>query len=490
MLALLVLLCACADRGSSPGTPSNDGERPVVTLMAPLHFPNTPSDSIVRSIENLTGTKLAIEWVRDEIYTDKMNTALTTSSLKKATFVKYTDYILMKNAIRSDQFWEIGPYLDDYPNLKNLNPNILLQTAVDGKIYGLYTERPSSRQGIMIREDWLNRLHLQKPGNLDELYRVMRAFTYDDPDGNGKNDTIGLTDRDDLVFGAFKTLSSYFGTPNDWGVEGDRLVPEFETKGYLDTMNFMRKLYKEKIINSDFAITSKDVQRDQLIRGMAGVYIGAMSDVQRLSDEAKKVNPAARFTLVNRLAGPDGYKVWSIPNFNGLYLFSKNAIKTEEELKQVLAFFDRTMDPDVANLMKYGEEGRHYRLEGDEVYLPEESTQLRVDEVASLYALMIADLHNPNIRKVARQEPLWESADRLIEDNESFIVPDPTVGLESRTFDEKSAELGRIITDATYNYMLGKLDESGFRKEVEHWKTSGGDQVIREYEQAYFHREN
>ena len=59
----------------------------------------------------------------------------------------------------------------------------------------------------------------------------------------------------------------------------------------MDTMNFMKKLYDEKLINSDFAVTSKEVQRDKLIRGIAGVYIGSMQDVQRLSDEAQLVNP-------------------------------------------------------------------------------------------------------------------------------------------------------------------------------------------------------
>ncbi|THF83544.1 extracellular solute-binding protein [Cohnella fermenti] len=483
--AMLMALSACSS-ASTAKQGQEENARPVLTVMAPLHFPNTPDAGLVDKLEELTGTTLSIEWVRDEIYTDKMNTALTTNSLKKATFAKYTDYILMKNSIRSGAFWEIGPYLDDYPNLKRLDEDILKQTAVDGKIYGLYTERPSSRQGIILREDWLDALGLKKPETIDGLYEVLRQFTNGDPDGNGLSDTIGLTDRDDLVFGAFKTLSSYFGTPNDWAVEGRRFVPEFETQGYMDTMNFMRKLYDEKLINADFAITSKDVQRNLLIRGKAGAYIGSMSDVARLASEARRINPDARFTLVNRIEGTDGYKVWSIPNFNGLYLFSKTAIRTEEELREILAFFDRTMDADVANLMRYGIEGRHYELEGGEIYLPEESSQLRVDEVASLYTLMIADLSNPNVMKVAEQEELSELADRLIEDNEKFIVRDPTVGLESPYYDQYGVELSKIVTDATYNYILGRLDEDGFRKEIAKWRANGGDKIIAEYEAAYF----
>lgn len=282
--------------------------------------------------------ELDITWVPEGVYTDKMNTALTTNSLGKVTFVKFSDYNLVKNAIRSEAFWEIGPYLQEFPNLKALDPAILKQTAVDGKIYGLYTERPSSRQGVIIRKDWLDNLHLSNPQTLDDLYEVMRQFTYNDPDQNGKQDTLGLVDRNDLVYGVFKTLSSYFDTPNNWKLENHQFVPEFVTAEYMNTMNFMKKLYDEKIINQDFALTSKEVQRDKFINGIAGVFIGGMTDVQRLSIEAQAYNPKAELTLINRIEGPDGYKVWSIPNYNGLYLFSKSPLPQRRSFGRCLDF--------------------------------------------------------------------------------------------------------------------------------------------------------
>lgn len=476
------LLSACSNHVSTQPSPSQT--LPSISILAPLHFPQTPSKELVTEIEKLTGVKLTITWVPEGVYTDKMNTALTTNSLGKVTFVKFTDYSLVKNAIRSDAFWEIGAYLKDYPNLRQLDSAILRQTAVDGKIYGLYTERPSSRQGIIIRQDWLEQLKLSKPQTLDELYEVMKQFTYNDPDGNGKQDTIGLVDRNDLVYGVFKTLSSYFGTPNNWKLEQGQFIPEFATPEYMDTMNFMRKLYDEKIINQDFALTSKEVQRDKFIRGTAGIFIGSMTDVQRLSIEAQAINPQAELTLINRIKGPAGYKVWSIPNYNGLYLFSKKAIATEEELKLVLGFFDRTMDNDVANLMMYGLEGRHYKLENGKVILPEETSQLRVNEVNPLYSLMIADISNKNIMEVAQKEQLTALAEQLSKDNEQFLVDDPTLMLSSPTYDEKNTELSTIIADATYNYIIGNMNAAEFNQEVEKWEAGGGSLIMQEYAAA------
>ncbi|WP_342437160.1 extracellular solute-binding protein [Paenibacillus sp. FSL L8-0436] len=482
LLLSFILLSACSDNESPRTGPGETA--PFISILAPLHFPQQPSKDIMAELEKLTGAKLDITWVPEGVYTDKMNTALTTNSLGKVTFVKFTDYNLLKSAIRSEAFWEIGPYLQEFPNLKQLDPAILNQAAVDGKIYGLYTERPSSRQGIIIRQDWLDHLQLNKPQTLDALYEVMKQFTYNDPDGNGKQDTIGLVDRNDLVYGVFKTLSSYFGTPNNWKLENHQFIPEFVTPEYMNTMNFMRKLYNGKMINQDFALTSKEVQRDKFIRGTAGVFIGSMTDVQRLSSEAQAINPAAEFTLINRIMGPNGYKVWSIPNYNGLYLFSKKAIATEQELKQVLGFFDRTMDRDVANLMKYGFEGRHYKLEGGKVILPEETSQLRVNEVNPLYSLMIADFGNKNIMEVEKKEQLTALADQLSKDNEQFLVDDPTLRLSSPTYDEKNVELSTIIVDATYNYIIGNITVEEFNEQVEKWRTSGGNLIIQEYTAA------
>lgn len=484
MIIFLLLLSACNNEKLRQSDSDRSNDHPYLSILAPLHFPKQPSKDIIAEIEKLTGVNLDINWVPEGIYTDKMNTALTTNSLGKVTFVKFTDYNLVKNAIMSEAFWEIGPYLSAFPNLKNLNQSILNQTALDGKVYGLYTERPSSRQGIIIRQDWLDNLKLGKPQTLEELYEVMKQFTYNDPDQNGKQDTIGLVDRNDLVYGVFKTLSSYFGTPNNWKIENNQIIPEFATAEYMNTMNFMKKLYDEKIINQDFALTSKEVQRDKFINGTAGVFIGSMTDVQRLSIEARLVNPAADFTLINRIKGPEGYKVWSIPNYNGLFIFSKKAIKTEEELKQILGFFDRTMDKDVANLMMYGFQGRHYRIDNGKVILPEETSKLRVYEVNPLNSLMIANISNKNIMEVAKKEELTALADQLSIDNELFLVNDPTVYLTSQTYDEKNVELTAIIVDATYNYILGNMNAEEFQDEIEHWRHSGGDLIIDEYNEA------
>jgi putative aldouronate transport system substrate-binding protein len=484
-----LVVSACGYMRTAPGD-SPEEKRPVISIMVPLHQPQPPQEEMIRAIERKAGASLDIDWVPNDNYSEKLVNAIETNTLKQVTAVSDTDYLLVKNAIRSGMFWEIGPYLDDYPNLSKLKQSTLQQTAVDGHIYGLFSERPPSRQGLIIRKDWLDKLGMKEPETLDDLYRMLARFTHDDPDGDGKNDTIGLADRNDLIFGAFKTISSYFGTPNNWLLENDKLKPAFMTAEYVDTMNFMKKLYDEGLVNRDFAVTSKQIQRYMFITGKAGAIVGAMDDAKRLRDEMKKIDPRAELTLVNRIRGPKGYGIWSIPDYSGVFLFSKRAIESESELRTILQFFDRTMEADICNLLKYGIEGVHYTVQSGKVVVNQAMSESINKDVLPLYSLAIANISNPNLLKLSdnNQDPLAAQADKRIADNEQFLIRDPAAGLSSPTFDERGAELATIMTNATYDYILGRIDAAGFRKQIDVWKQSGGDAVMDELNAAYHNR--
>jgi len=481
LLTPLLIVSACGR------APVEEESRIPVSVMVPLHQPSPPAQEMVDFLDAMIGADLAISWVPNDNYRDKLMNAIETNTLKKVSYVNETDYYLLKNAIRSGMFWEIGPYLEDYPNLSRLDPDILQQSAVDGKIYGLYTERWPSRQGLIIRKDWMDKLGLQPPRTTDELYELLRQFTLADPDGDGKSDTYGLSDRNDLIFGAFKTFSSYFGTPNNWTVENGQARPEFMTEAYLDTMDFMKKLYDEGLVNSDLAVASKQIQRYRFLSGKAGVLVGAMDDAQRLQDEISKLQPEAQLTLVNRIYGPQGFGIWSIPDFSGVFLFSKKAIPTEGELQNILSVYDRMLEPDTVNYLRYGIQGKHYEVVDGKVAPNPRMNEDRNANVLPLYSLMIQNIRNPGLMRLSEkgQEPLALLAQTLTDDNGLHLIRDPMVGLSSATYDEKGTELAEIITNATYNYILGKIDRAGFEQQVELWRKSGGDRVIAEFEQAY-----
>ncbi len=503
LMILALSLSACSkksDGGSASSSPATGGDQKQasdapkkaepfkLSIMADLHTAEVPSEDVQKVLEEKTNTKLSIQWVPDDNYDEKMNTAIATGSLPQAMFMKNIgSFILLKDAIRQGAFWEVGPYLKDFPHLAALNKDVYHNTSVDGKIYSLYQERPLSRQGIIYRQDWADKLNIPEPKTNEDIYNMAKAFTEQDPDGNGSKDTIGITDRSDLIYGSFKTLSSYFGTPNNWGIKDNKLQPEFMSQGYMDTMNFIKKLRDNGYINKDFPVTSKKDQQNLLITGKAGIYVGSMPDVMGLHDKAIKINPKLKFNVVNRIAGPDGtdHGIWSLPGYGTLVFFPKSTVKSEDELKKILAFFDYIASADGYNLIHYGIQGKTYNMKdgkADPVIDP--ALQNRV--VKPYQALEIGgELSIDGALLSTYSYDMKEKADQLVKDNNKRLIADPTAPLDSKTFAEKGKQLDQIIIDATYQYMLGKIDAAGFQKAVDNWKAQGGNQVIQEYNDAY-----
>lgn len=476
-----LLLSACNNKNESDSKDGGSDGTTSISIMATLHTPEVPDDKVLNIIEETTGVKLDIEWVPDNNYNEKLNASFSTGTLPQVVSVGFEHLDQFREAIADDQFWEIGPYLDDYENLKNLKEDIVENTMIEGKVYGIYQGRPLSRQGIVYRKDWADNLGLSAPTTTDELFEMARAFTEDDPDGNGKDDTVGITDRGDLVYGAFKTIAAWFDTPNNWGEKDGELLPEFMFTGYLDTMNYMKDLRDNGYINQDFPITSKDDSGAMMKNGTSGIRIGGMADVLTLYNDAKDLDPDIEYDVHNRIAGPDGeIRTWSIPGFASLFLFPKSAIETEEELKDILAFYNEMMGPEVANLLYWGIEGEHYTIEEDMAKITED--QEKFDrEVKPLLSLEVGEPET-NGRYVGYEtyEPKKKS-EELFKDNDEFLIHDPTVTLVSETFILDGERLQGIIDDATYNYIIGEIDEDGFDKEVEKWKEQGGDKIIKEF---------
>ncbi|KQO00699.1 extracellular solute-binding protein [Paenibacillus sp. Leaf72] len=469
------------------GAPTSETQAPFkLTIMTNLHTPEVPTDAIEKMLEEKTNTDLTINWVPDGSYEEKLNSSFATGSLPQAVYMKnQTTYILFRDAIRNNQFWEIGPFIKDYPNLSKLDELVVKNTAVDGKTYAIYQERPLSRQGIIFRKDWADKLGLAAPKTTDELYNMLKQFKEGDPDGNGKADTMGLTDRSDLVYGAFKTVASYFGTPNNWGLADGKLQPEFMFPQYKETMDFFKKLYDEGLINKDFPVTSKEDQQNLVITGKAGMYIGSMADVQSLHQKTVEINPNALYDVANHISGPDGNAgIWSIPGYGNLVLFPKSSVKSEEELKSILAFFDKLMEPELANLVKWGVPDKHYTIVEGGLVQKIEDTKMTDREQKPYEILQVGGESTIDMLRAYNKLPAKAKAEELIIENNSMLINDPTAALDSKTFGLKGVELQQIINDATYRYILGNLDAAGFDGEIERWKKGGGESIITEYNES------
>lgn len=209
-----------------------------------------------QAIMKYTNTTLDIQWIPQSAYDEKVNVMIASSELPKLIKLNYIPTIV--NALKSDLFWEIGPYLKDYKNLSAQPEQYYKNISVDGKIYGVPLFRDIGRAAIHYRKDWYDAAGLKPPVTLEDWYTVIKAITDGDPDKNGKKDTYGMMLDKNYNQGAASTLTRLSvaqGGPNKWKVDDQgNFTPEFMTDEFMATMKLFQRLYKEQLINQDFAV--------------------------------------------------------------------------------------------------------------------------------------------------------------------------------------------------------------------------------------------
>ncbi len=131
----------------------------------------------------------------------------------------------------------------------NLYPTAWESTRyIDGKHYGV----PTSAQtfALFVRKDWREKLGYPQPKTWEDVMKLAHAFTQEDPDGNGKNDTYGFN----IPGSTTRGYTSWFLTPFIWQAGGDyvsekdgKFIATLNTPEVAEAVNFMRTMICEKV---------------------------------------------------------------------------------------------------------------------------------------------------------------------------------------------------------------------------------------------------
>lgn len=432
-----------------------------------------------KAIEKYTNTNMTIDWVPNPDYDDKLNVTLASGNLPDILLIDQTTASIV-NAAKSGEFWDLGPYLKDYPNLSKANPVALKNSQIDGKTYGLYRSRPLGRNAIIYRKDWLKNLGLPVPKTTQQFYNMLYEFTYDDPDKDGKNDTYGMVVTN--YSGPWDVMQSWFGVPNTWGVQDGKLVPAQTTPQYMTALNYFHKMYQNKLVNQDFAVMPSSDWNQPFEAGKAGVIV----DVADRADQIVNDNPklVGKIGILGEVAGPDG-KLHSLSTsgFSGYYVIPKSSVKTVADLKKVLAFMDKLDSPKGQNLITDGVEGQNYKVvNGYEVAI-NTNNKAYTNEMNDLNQLA---LYIPGDEYYTSKPTALQKVEQKVEqENLKYLVNNPAESLFSQTYAQNGTELDNILSDARTKYIVGQINQSGLTAALAQWRQEGGTAYTNEINQDY-----
>ncbi len=395
----------------------------------------------------------------------------------------------------------------------------------DGKKLAIPVIRQTmgTQSSLWIRQDWLDKLELKAPTNLEELEAVMDAFVNKDPDGNGKKDTVALelAIKDAVIGAPMGDPSWVFGmfgaVPERWYPDAEGNLQYGSTQPGIKTALGKLKEWKDKgYIANDVALHDFNKVAENVAAGKVGMLGGENWMMVYPGSLMLASNPTAYYNPYPLPAGADGTTMRTVANsYTSAVLISKDI--SEEALQAFFHYQNAMFDnynSDDPFVFKGFQEGYDYIIKDGKAVMDEK--QIPGGKVATMkYTITGANSLYPSKHleanvKLARKEPVTDtdlaalaSTGILGQDEsnplEAFslgaLLVDMTQtdadvreyfqGPSTKTMLSRKELLNKMQMDTYIEIIYGKKPADEFDSFVQKWKSSGGDAMTKEVNEWY-----
>ncbi len=286
------------------------------------------------------------------------------------------DVIMWTHSAGMDRMYEEGTVIDLTELIEQHAPNLMriyterpelrreVETA-EGRLYYFPSINPmltvedvcrKSYCGLIIRQDWLDKLGLTAPQNIDEWYEVLTAFKLRDPNGNGYQDEIPFDGWGLPYFApAFGVLNT-FCVKTDGTVAFGPMEPEY--KAYLETMHLW---YSEGLLGPNCLIHSESWKTENIVNGLTGSFAGLDNAWRYYLPDMQVNDAAAAMSPVAWPANADGVRYTPREDVAGHMATTVTVITSAcEDPVAAVRFIDYMYSPEGSALLTWGIEGVSY----------------------------------------------------------------------------------------------------------------------------------
>jgi putative aldouronate transport system substrate-binding protein len=378
----------------------------------------------------------------------------------------------------------------------------------------------SSAPMAWIRKDWLDKLGLSVPQTKEELIDVMTKFARNDPDGNGKNDTVGLA-LNKLMFSGVANLKAFFnmsGAYTDmWIDDGTgKLTNGLIQPQVKEALAELQKLYKDGVIDKEFTTKADQQIKEDISSQRIGFMLGEHFYGGRCS-LSRDSSPDAEWITVGipgKISLPSASQNQNAWGF----VVNKKAAHPEAIMKMI-NLNNATKNGDEATYKKYQttEDNRAaWRvapLEMEFYAAPEKNLFIQSGIAEAIKTGDVEAAFSKISNRVSRQEFNAEyntclsyekdttaknlygnylifgpsGSERILSEykEKDSLLYDLYTGPKTATMVEKSAILDKLRDEMAVRIIMGEESIDGFDKFIENWKSLGGEQITNEVNEWY-----
>lgn len=235
-------------------------------------LPDNGQEYLVKAFEEKTGIKLIVNQPAHNEYYEKVNLAFATEEIPDVVLLSGSHYL---NYAMQGALYDITELYEN-SEVKNriVDQAIVDAVRVNGRLYGLPKERGNGTV-TYVRGDWLKKLGIDIPKNYNEFIDMLRKFANEDPDGNGKKDTIPLTAAG-LINSEFPMdiyLREFYQTATPDFVQKDgKWVDGMTEPEMKEALKRLQDAYQEGLIDKEIVTNKTSTCRDKFYSGKVGVF--------------------------------------------------------------------------------------------------------------------------------------------------------------------------------------------------------------------------
>lgn len=375
------------------------------------------------------------------------------------------------------------------------DPKIVASTMkFKGKLYAVpFLNYAALQPWVMgVRKDWMDNVGMTKlPETLEEYHDMLKRFTFDDPDKNGKRDTYGGHGLQLYLRGAFGLGSGNAFYANSSGKVFSSVLTD-EYKQYLKTM---QAWYKEGLIDPESITDQRPQQRAKWGDGKFGVLADhpwwyASTTAGNVTKMLLDKNPKANIVFMKPFAGPTGDKGAGGSAYpamqRGFFFGSKTS---DEKMERIMAIKNFMSADDNFYIRSYfGEDGKGYTRDKDGVIqVPAE--YLSIDKITQegigQYFALRPDnwdfFKKNNVVKI--DLPAYDVA---MSSTKKYNDVNFTINSTNEALLKNGTAVTTVVTEFETNATVGKLD---IDKEWEAYKKkyldAGGQAILDNYQKLY-----
>jgi putative aldouronate transport system substrate-binding protein len=360
--------------GASKDSAPSAGGRPtkIEILRSGSNLPSPDKDLILQALNKRLNMDINLSAISGTDYQTQINTRLAAGSppdlfgLYKETLREFGTKRLLLDLTEpyKNELKPVADYLGE--NKEN--------GLLNGRYLGITTNSSFGYFLDFIRQDWLDKLGLKVPATVDEFFTVAQAFTTRDPDGNGKNDTYGITGQG---INTFASIFSAYGVAMESGplavyVKNGQLVSTVTDPDIVKAITAAKRFIDAGVVEPEIlANKSVDIIRDKALQNKAGIVRQQWSDL--LKDEfvklAQSTIPDAKWTWIHGLKdNNDNTQNGSFAS-GPQFMFGMPAVitKTPEKQAAVFKLLNYEASQEGALLVQQGFEGKNYRIANGQI---------------------------------------------------------------------------------------------------------------------------